>query len=170
MVRQNSVLLLDADVLIAAYRVYYAPDYCPGFWSCLEHYLGVGRLLIIDPVRDEIDAPNGLVQWVNQLPQHAFASIDASIMQTYQTVAEWIRQNPQFTAAALNEFANGADGWLIAYAMVHNATIITNEVSARGSRNRVKLPELCDQFRANDPLNTQGMLRELGAHFEWRAP
>ena len=168
--RQNSVLLLDADVLIAAHRIYYAPDFCPGFWICLEHYLRVGKLLIIDPVRDEIDAPSDLVKWLKQLPRHAFASIDAPVIQAYQTVAEWIRQTPQFTAAALNEFANGADGWLVAYAMVHNATIITNEVSAPGSINRVKIPDLCNQVRANDPLNTQEMLRGLGAHFEWRGP
>ena len=170
MMRQNSVLLLDADVLIAAHRTYYAPDYCPGFWSCLEHYLRVGKLLIIDPVRDEIDAPSDLVKWLNQLPRHAFAVIDAPIIQAYQTVAEWIRQNPQFKAAALDEFVKGADGWLVAYAMVCNATIVTNEVSSLGSRNKVKIPDLCHQFHANDPLDTQEMLRELEVSFEWRGP
>ena len=163
-------MLLDSDVLIAAYRIHYAPDYCPGFWNCLEHYLGIGRLLIIDPVFDEIDAPSDLVQWVSQLPQHAFASIDAPTMRTYQTIAEWIQRNPQFTAAALNKFANGADGWLVAYASVHNATIITNEVAAPDSRNNVKLPDLCHHFGANDPLKTQGMLRDIGACFEWGGP
>ena len=79
--RQDSVLLLDSDVLVAAHRIYYAPDYCPGFWSCLEHHLDVGRLLIIDPVRDEIDAPSALEQWISQLPQHAFASIDTQTIQ-----------------------------------------------------------------------------------------
>ena len=167
---QNAVLLLDSDVLITAYRDYYAPDYCPGFWSCLEHYLAVGRLLIIDPVRDEIDAPSELVQWVNRLPQHAFAPVDAPMIQAYRTVAQWIQSNAQYTAAALDGFAKGADGWLVAYAMVHDATIISNEVSAPGSKNRVKIPDLCRQFGANDSLKIQDMLRELGASFEWRGP
>ena len=170
MMRQNSVLLLDSDVLIAAHRIYYAPEYFPGFWKCLEHYLDVGRLLIIDPVRNEVDAPGELVQWVRHLPQHAFVSVDTSTTQTYQRIAEWIRQNPQFTPAALNKFANGADGWLVAYALVHNATVITNEVSAPDSRNNVKIPDICRQFGATSPLNTQNMLRELGANFEWSGP
>ena len=170
MMRQNSVLLLDSDVLIAAYRIYYSPDYCPGFWSCLEHYLGVGRLLIIDPVRDEIDAPSELVQWVRQLPQHAFAPVDPPTIQTYRRIAVWVQQNPQFTSAALNKFASGADGWLVAYALVHNATVITNEVSAPESKNNVKIPDICHQFGAEGPLNTQDMLRELGASFKWRGP
>ncbi len=168
--RQDSVLLLDSDVLITAHLIHYAPDYCPGFWSCLEHYLDAGRLLIIDPVRDEIDAPVELVQWVGRLPQHAFASVDAPVIQIYQRIAEWVRQNPQFTPAALNKFADGADGWLVAYALVHDATVITNEVSAPDSKNNVKIPDICHQFGGRDPLNTQDMLRELGASFEWRGP
>ena len=127
-------------MLIAAHRIYYSPDYCPGFWSCLQHHLDVGRLLIIDPVRDEIDAPIELVQWLGRLPQHVFVSLDSPTMEVYQRIAEWVRQNPQFYPAALNKFASGADGWLVAYALVQDATVITNEISAPDSKNNVKIP------------------------------
>lgn len=56
---------LDANVLIAAHRNYYAPDLFPGFWECLAHYLQAGRLLVIDRVRSEIEYPDELVEWVD---------------------------------------------------------------------------------------------------------
>ena len=170
MTEQTPLLLVDSDVLIAAYRVNYAPDYCPGFWDCLAYHLDIGRLLIIDPVRDEIDSPSGLVQWVANLPQHAFAPIDIRVSNAYRQIANWIQLNPQFTQAAMNKFSNGADGWLVAYAMVHNAIVVTNEVSAPDSENTVKIPDICERFGVVKPPNTQGMLRALGASFDWRGP
>lgn len=52
MTSQYRIGLLDADVLIAAHRNYYAPDLCPGFWDCVTYHLMAGRLLVIDRVRD----------------------------------------------------------------------------------------------------------------------
>ena len=170
MTSQNRILLLDSDVLISAYRVHYAPDFCPGFWDCLSSYLGTGRLLIIDPVRAEIDSPAYLVQWVDLLPPQAFAPIDSAVSTTYSLIADWVQGNPQFTQSALNDFAEGADGWLVAYAIEHNAIVVTNEVSAPGSRNIVKIPDVCNQFGAIKPQTTQQMLRTLGASFDWRGP
>lgn len=164
------ILLLDSDVLIAAYRVHYAPEFCPGFWECLAYHLSVGRLLIIDPVRDEIDSPPGLARWVEHLPQHSFASVDQSISSAYGQISDWVRRNPRFDQAALDKFARGADGWLVAYAMVHDAVVVTNEISAPGSKSVVKIPDICERFGVRKPPDTQGLLRELGVRLDWRRP
>lgn len=169
MTSQVSTMLLDSDVLISAYRDRYAPDFCPGFWDCLEHYLSNRRLLIINPVREEILDPPALKQWINRLPQHAFAQIDAHVTQAYSQMSDWVQTNSQFSAAASNRFADAADGWLAAYGMEHNATVITNEHSAPASQSSVKLPDLCSQFQINYG-NTQFLLRELGVRFDWRRP
>lgn len=55
---------LDANVLMAAHRDYYARDICPGFWKFLAHHIDARRFLIIDKVRDEIQTPSELVSWV----------------------------------------------------------------------------------------------------------
>ncbi len=169
MTNQGNTLLLDSDVLISAHRDRYAPDYCPGFWDCLAHYLSNGRMLIIDPVRAEVNYPPELVHWIAQLPQHSFAAIDALVTNTYRQMFDWVQANPQFNAAAANKFASAADGWLAAYGREHNAIVITNEESAPDSKSTVKLPDLCSIFQVNCE-NTQYMLRELQARFDWRGP
>ncbi|MGQ0650236.1 MAG: DUF4411 family protein [Gemmatimonadaceae bacterium] len=65
------------------------------------------------------------------------------------------------------KFASGADGWLVAYARINDAIVITNEQPAPDSKREIKLPDVCDQFGvARD--NIFSMLRTLGARFDWR--
>ncbi len=161
-------MLLDTSVLITAYRDYYAPDICPGFWDCITHYLSTGRLLVIDRVRDEIKHPPGLVKWLKQLPQHAFVSTEAPrVGQTYGEIMDWVQEMPQFKESAKGVFASGADGWLVAYAMVNGMDVVTCEVFDHNDKKSVKLPNVCQQF-AVDYLDTYAMLRDLGARFNWK--
>ena len=166
----NQVMLLDANVLIAAHRDYYAPDLCLGFWDCAAHHLAAGRLLVIDRVRDEISSPPDLVTWMGQVPKNAHISTSAApVAQAYTSVMNWVQNNPQFTPAAKNAFAGKADGWLVAYAMVNAAQVVTNEVFDPNIRRDVKIPNVCRHFQV-DYRNSYGMLRRLGAQFAWEPP
>ena len=63
------------------------------------------------------------------------------------------------------DFASVADGWLVAYASVHSAVVVTHEADRPHARKRVHIPNVCQQF--NVPyLNTFDMLRQLGVRFE----
>lgn len=161
--------LLDANVLMTAYHHYYAPELCPGFWGCLEHYIAAGRLVIIDRVYDEIVSPTWLFEWseraVNAAPA---ATASQPIADAYRPLIDWVQENPQFTLAARRDFANGADGWLAAYAMVNSAVVVTNEVSAPNAARRVPLPDLCDRFRVRH-TKPFAMLLDLGVRFVWDA-
>ena len=57
------------------------------------------------------------------------------------------------------------DGWLVAYARVHGATVVTNEQSAPESKREIKLPDVCDQFGVQHE-NTFAMLRALKVCFD----
>ena len=155
--------LTDADVLIAAYRDRYPPDLFPDLWDSLSHHLSSGRVLIIDRVSDEILFPNGLVQWVEQAANGYFPSTATQpIADAYRQLMDWVQENPQFTQVARADFARGADGWIVAYAMVHGAIVVTNEVAAPDARRKVPLPDLCNQFHIRS-INTIAMLREIAA-------
>ena len=162
--------LPDADVLIAAYRDRYPPDLFPGFWDCLSHHLAAGRMLIIDRVADEMLFPIELVRWVEHAANGYFPTTAAQpIVDAYRQLMDWVQESPQFTPAARDDFARGADGWLAAYAMVHGAVVVTNEVSAPNARRKVPLPDLCEQFQIRS-INTVDMLRGVGASFTWQLP
>ena len=160
--------LLDSNILIEAHRRYYSFDICSGFWDCLLHHHGNNKcLLSIDKVKDELQGEDELYRWANKAPLPFFTSTDNKIIaESYGQIIEWVRAQSQFLSAAKAEFARGADGWLIAYAIVNNCILVTHEVYAPNVRKEVKIPNVCRAFKVQT-INTFNMLRELDAHFHW---
>jgi len=168
----NRPYLLDSDVFIAAKNSYYAFAICPGFWDSLIYHYGVGNLCSIDRVKSELLAgrkTEDLVQWVKgQLPSAFFVDTgEEAVAAAYAELMLWVQRNPQYFDQAKAKFATEADGWLVAYAMVHGVTVITNEQPRPQSRNRILLPDACAQFNVIYK-DTFTMLNELAVRYEWR--
>ncbi|MGH9324107.1 MAG: DUF4411 family protein [Vicinamibacteria bacterium] len=162
--------LLDSDVFIAAKNAYYAFDICPGFWKGVIRAHREGRARSIDRIRSELLSgrkEEDLVQWVeNDLPADFFHdSTSEDISSAYADVMLWVQRNAQYFDRAKAKFATEADGWLVAYSMVNEAVIVTNEQPRPESRNRVLLPDVCAQFEVTykDPFV---MLRELALRLD----
>lgn len=159
---------LDADVLMSAWHDHYPPDLHPGFWEFLEHCCLEGRIRSVDRVLSEILSPDDLVAWANRQSESMFVfSGDESVVIEYKKMQDWVQNNDQFLPTARDDFARGADGWLVAYAKVHNGIVVTNEIPDPNVRRRVPIPNLCHKFHVSR-INTLDMLRELGAKFEFR--
>ena len=163
--------LVDSDVFITAKNLYYSFDLCPGFWQSVLHHHRRGRVFSVDRVRNELLAGHkaeDLVRWVrNEVPDTFFVPVGTSaVVRAYQDVMLWVQRHPRYFDHAKAKFAAGADGWLVAYARVHGAIVVTNEQSAPQSRKEVKLPDVCDQFGVR-PSNTFTMLRALNVTFDW---
>jgi len=161
------VFVLDANVFMEAHRRYYALDLCPGFWECLAHYCHEPRLLSIDRVRDEIGDDDALSDWVKDAPDELFvSSAEQPVVDTFSEMMTWVQGNTQFRPEAKAEFAAVADGWLAAYAKVHGAVLVTQEVYSADVKRKVPLPNVCRQFRVAT-RDTFSMLRELEVRFGW---
>ncbi len=163
---------LDSDVFIAAKNSYYAFTICPGFWDSLIHHHGEGDVFSIDRVKGELlngRKTENLVQWVkNDLPSDFFLGTDdEDVTSAYEEVMLWVQRNAQYFAQAKAKFATEADGWLVAYAMVHDVIVVTNEQPRPQSRNRILLPDVCTQFKVTYK-DTFFMLKDLAIRFEWR--
>ena len=161
--------LLDSDVFIAAKNAYYAFDICPGFWKGIVHAHESGRVRSIDRIRSELLSgrkEEDLVQWVkNDVPTAFFHdSNSGDVSSAYAEIMLWVQRNAQYFDRAKAKFATEADGWLVAYAMVHGTVVVTNEQPRPESRNRVLLPDVCVQFRV-PYKDTFFMLRELAVRF-----
>ena len=158
--------VLDTGVFIQAHRNYYALDLCPGFWEALRHFQGENRLRSIDRVKDEISEGDALADWIKGAPDGFFESTaDVSVAKKYAQLMEWpVRVG--FTDDARAEFAAVADGWLVAYAAVHGLTVVTHESSEPRRRNKIKVPDACEQFGV-ESMNTFEMLRQLEITFAW---
>lgn len=69
-----------------------------------------------------------------------------NILPDYLEIIDWAK-NAGYTKEAIAEFENQsrADAWLCAEAKLNNYVLVTNEVSSN-SKNKIKIPNVCDQF------------------------
>lgn len=163
--------VLDANVFMEAHRRYYTQDLCPGFWECLIHYCREGRVFSIDRVLDEVLVnQDQLSEWVKQAPDSLFVSLAAEpVINTFTEMMNWVQGNSQFKPEAKTDFAKAADGWVVAYARVHNAVVVTHEGFNATIKKRVPIPNVCRQSDVTC-CNTFTMLRKLEVHFVWAPP
>jgi hypothetical protein len=163
--------VVDADVFITAKNRYYAFDLCPGFWKSVIRRHHDGRVCSIDRVRSELltgHKTEDLVVWTKKkVPDTFFESVeDDGVTGKYAEIMLWAQRHAQFTDGAKAKFATGADGWLVAFALVHRAIVVTNERSAPASKNDIKLPDVCQHFDV-EYRDVFEMLRDLTVRFEW---
>jgi hypothetical protein len=162
--------LIDTDVLITAKNSYYAFSVCPGFWAWLLREQGRQIVGSIDRVKSEIlmgSKEDDLVRWVGSDTEEDFfqdTGGDSSVVNAYRDVMLWAQQHGQYTDSAKAKFASGADGWLVAYAMIHGSKVVTNEKPRPEAKNEIKLPDVCDAFDVRT-LDTFTLLRHLKARF-----
>ncbi|MBS0556675.1 MAG: DUF4411 family protein [Proteobacteria bacterium] len=166
------IYIVDADVLLTAKNRYYAFDLCPGFWASIIHEHKSGRLRSIDSVRRELlngRPDEDLVLWVkNKLPSGFFLDTsEPDVANAFGEVMLWATRSSQYYDSAKAAFATKADGWLVAYAMVHGVKVATNELSNPDSRREVKLGDACLKFGVKYE-DTFEMLRALKLRYEFR--
>jgi hypothetical protein len=168
----NRPYILDSDVFITAKNSYYSFTICPGFWDSLIHHYEEGNVFSVDKVKGELLAgrpTEDLVKWVkSDLPAGFFIGTDdESVISAYEQIMLWVQRNPQYFDQAKAKFATEADGWLVAYAIAHNTTVVTNEQPRPESRNRILLPDVCAQFKITTK-DTFFMLKDLAIRFDWK--
>jgi hypothetical protein len=166
----SQIYLVDSDVFITAKNLYYAFDICPGFWSSIIENHKRKCVFSVSRVKNELLAgrkTEDLYQWVSEtLPASFFLDVDdADITNQYGEIMLWAQRNQQFADFAKAKFAQGADGWLVAYARCHNAMVVTNEQSAPDSKREIKLPDVCKQFGVQTQ-DLYTMLRTLNVRFQ----
>ena len=153
--------VLDTNVLIDAFYVWYRPSVFPGFWEWVELSAASGRVCSIEQVRTEIES-RPLIEQTRTFGGNFFRELDddAGLTQLLSYVGE---QN-RFTQSALRDFRIGADAPLIAYAMQEGMTVVTGETRDPNSRNRVKIPDVCDAFNVS-VATLPDMIEDSGVQF-----
>lgn len=162
-----SKYLLDANVFIEAKNRYYGFEICPGFWTSLVDLNKAKRVFCIDRIRDELVAQNDDIKdWVEDRAPDTFfkQTQDQAVFDSFQAMVSWVYDQPQFIQAAQTEFANVADGWLLAYAHANGLTVVTQEEFAPQAKRKVPMPNLCLEFDI-DYVNTFEMLSDLKVKF-----
>jgi len=135
--------LLDANVFISAKNLHYGFDFCPGFWDWLHRENGNGKVLTTEKVRDELlYGDDRLAEWIRQRPPSFFVAPDAETIPNLTRVSEWVRSQGNYLPAAISDFYQAADYYLVAQALSLGYSVVTHEIHD-GSRKRVKIPTVC---------------------------
>lgn len=134
--------LLDANVFMAAKNLHYGLDFCPAFWDWLVQSNAQQKVFSIEKVGDEIAAgDDALTEWAEGPGKRLFLKPDAEVLTGLAQVSQWVTQNG-YTPAAVNNFLQVADYWLLSHALAHGFVVITHEKPAN-TPNKVKIPNAC---------------------------
>lgn len=134
--------LLDANVFIQAKNLQYGFDFCPAFWDWLEQAHATGQLRSIRGIGDELSAgQDELAGWADGRDDDFFPAPDAAVLVAAPQVSAWVvRQG--YEPAAVSNFLQVADFWLVSAALAGHHTVVTHEV-ASPSIKRIKIPNVC---------------------------
>ncbi len=128
---------VDTSSLIAAWDERYPRDVFPTFWSRFSALVDEGRAACIDEVREELKKKNDeLLAWTK-----SNGNIFLPLSEDVQRETSAILADPVF--CRLTDSVKGrskADPFVIAFAKVHGATVITEEKAAP---RRIKIPDVC---------------------------
>lgn len=163
--------IVDSNFFIQAHRSIYPLDVAQSFWLKVNLLSQNGTIVSIDKVKKEIYDnsfhEDELKIWCDSnLPNDFFIDTD-NVLQNYIAIVNWTNSmSNHFTPNAIQEFLETdlADPWLIAFAMSKNWTIVTYEKSQPERKNRIKIPEVCNQFNVRH-IDTIQMFRELNESF-----
>lgn len=142
----GDIFLLDSNVFMQAARQYYAFDFAPGFWEALVEHASQGRVLSIDKVKIELEKGNDvLADWAKGDFARAFVTTARDdVVAQYGEVMRGVASQAQYTDSAKTDFADGADGWLVAYAKVEKKTIVVTQEPLRPDiKWRIPIPNVC---------------------------
>lgn len=159
--------LLDSNPFIEAKNRHYGFDIVPGFWSSLIAQHELKRVESIDRVRDElIEQDDEIKEWIDRDAPETFfkKSEDQNVIHTFQEIVRLVYAESQYTSAAKAEFADVADGWVIAYAHANDMIIVTHEEYAPEAKRKVPMPNICVELNV-EYINTFEMLRRLEERF-----
>jgi hypothetical protein len=147
----KTIYLVDASSFITPYNDYYSLEYVPGFWDGLLREHEKGNIFSINAIRKEVvKIENSLKQWFEtpDFPKDFFREEDEKTINFYKKIIAWTKDHPFFSIEEKSRFANGADGLLIAYAKVHEMTVVTEERFFTDPKTRsIKIPNVCVQFK-----------------------
>lgn len=155
--------LLDANVFIEGKNTYYGMDFCPGFWDWIDRAHANGEVLSVERIGDELLAgQDALAAWARARWAGMFLPPDPPVAAALATVSAWATSQT-YPPAAVSEFLQSGDYFLIAHALAHRHTVVTRELP--GATRRIKIPDVC--IGLGVPFTTPfEMLRRSAARLE----
>ncbi|AWI39504.1 DUF4411 family protein [Lactiplantibacillus plantarum] len=158
--------LIDSNILIVSNRNY-RQDYFPVVWDFFKNNQDV---YISNYVYDELlKLDDDLCQWTKNNYKDRVLPLEDSVTE-YTKVINYVVSSGKWKPAGYEQWSNDvdkADPWLIAYALKHGFTIVTDEnntgPNGGSTNNEPKIPFVASYFKV-DTINFWELLNRK--HFK----
>lgn len=151
---------LDTSAILHAWRRDYPPDTFPSLWAKLDDMIDNGRIIAPDEVLLELERGGDEIHDWAIGHQAMFVEPDEDMQRVVQEIVDrW----PEFLP---DESHDGvwADPYVVALAVVREATVVTGEVVAPDNARRPKIPNVCRALGVPH-VTLLGVLRAEGLTF-----
>jgi hypothetical protein len=112
---------------------------CPDYWDIIDGLAREGAIFCTEEVAHELEkTDDDLHAWAKAHP-HLFREITPAVMDNIRSV---LAQFPRLVDTIKDR--SMADPWVIAHAMAEKATVVTKEPLTKGSKTRIRIPDVCD--------------------------
>lgn len=153
--RMTAPYWLDSSTFIDLDRMHYHHDVAPGFWDFVDARATEGTLRSCRSVHDEIRrGTDWLSAWVAIRADTLFAEVEADTDVQARLTEVMARIYEAYDLSFANEFAKGADPFLVAIVLARGGTLVTEEIkrtqppgATPKRRAPVRLLDVCASFR-----------------------
>lgn len=151
---------IDASSLVEAHRRMYPPEKKPEFWAFMGEQIENGTVCSTKKVYDELLKGQDYLKTWSKSRRGLCKRPLRDVQDAYRRVADFARANHPMRL--WDEFLAGGDAWIIASALAHGGTVVTEESTSRNGK--IRIPGMCKNFDVRC-TNILGMLAELEAPF-----
>lgn len=154
----NELYCLDASVFINAWSKHYPEELFPCVWDCLDELLFSQKVIIPVVVLEEVQrGQDKLVNWIEWAERGCVKKPDADCIAATKHV---VQAHRRLLETKKNRSGSGADPWVIGYAQVAGAVVVTEE-RATNDIAKPKIPDVCKAMGI-ECINTVELLRRSG--------
>lgn len=151
----TTLYCLDSGVFINSWTKHYPVEVFPAVWNHLDQLCQANRVFVPDDVAKEVAAgDDGVSKWLKDRKKIIVKQNEKVILQ----MKEIINSYPRLAAEGSRRSA--ADPWVIAFAMIKHAILVTEEQPS-GNIKKPKIPDVCIDLDIQY-TNTVGLLRATG--------
>lgn len=138
-------------------------DVVPGFWDAIDLAGKQGEVFVIHEVFTELrEGKDEVAEWIRTREAYKHDQRhDVPTTLAFKQVGKEVRdRRPAYKKAAIPQFFNGADPWIVAYCAAHGHIVVTQEIAEPRRLAKVKIPDICAPMGVQC-VNTMELLRAL---------
>lgn len=159
---------LDTGFFIQAWNLNYTPEICPSFWEVIAELAEAGKVFSpVEVLKELKKRDDSLYQWAKDQDNLFLKIGDDDAVET--AFIEVINDEEGKRLIQHEKTRSPADPWLVAWCIVHDATLVTTEAKStsefdKAKTTKRKLPDVCDKFDV-PWMNPSQFVHDVGINF-----